>query len=442
MIARTCRIAAIGVLLMIIHDTQSRQTSLRGNQRQLASSATAVQGTMNFSDMEGFSDISEDMRTFEQQFEGYGPIFIERPPDVANTTKYDAEDARIIGGQSAGSSNSMVPNNQVMILRQTGTTSTGEPTYAPNNCGGTLITNCHVLTAAHCVGRYGANDAVLVNARNPYDTNNGGAPKWKSTIKSEEAHTQYNSGSKPYDVGIFELDNCVPSNLLSSLPPARVATSLPGAGTDVVVAGFGRTDPNLSAKPQTMQAVQVDMLSNSQCTQAYGSVIDSTQFCAGDWNGGKDSCQGDSGGGMYKGTSTAIQELIGVVSWGQGCAVAGKPGVYASVPNFFSWIKGKVCSDPGVIAGSCPLCGGSYQGVQSNSDTGTTFGTPNIDCTYSSSKTVVFTNPNNGQQVSTFCKFMIPAWPAVGGVQYNQYCSVPSVASTCAFACHSSCPLA
>jgi len=83
-------------------------------------------------------------------------------------------------------------------------------------------------------------------------------------------------------------------------------------------------------------------VSNSDCTSVYNygaNAIKSSMLCAGD--DGKDSCQGDSGGPLYdKGNDT----LIGVVSWGIGCARPGYPGVYSRVSEAYDWIKETICA--------------------------------------------------------------------------------------------------
>lgn len=78
------------------------------------------------------------------------------------------------------------------------------------------------------------------------------------------------------------------------------------------------------------------IVSRATCRNNYSvSEITNNMVCAGLTSGGKDSCQGDSGGPLIDASSRA---LVGVVSWGEGCAAAGKPGVYARVGSLRSFI--------------------------------------------------------------------------------------------------------
>ena len=92
-----------------------------------------------------------------------------------------------------------------------------------------------------------------------------------------------------------------------------------------------------SSLPTNLQKVDVPIVSRATCRSNYGtSAITDNMFCAGLTAGGKDSCQGDSGGPIVN-TSTRV--LIGLVSWGEGCAAAGKPGVYTRVAAVLSFIN-------------------------------------------------------------------------------------------------------
>lgn len=86
--------------------------------------------------------------------------------------------------------------------------------------------------------------------------------------------------------------------------------------------------------------VDVPVISRSICTDQYSSVnrITSNMVCAGYSEGGKDACSGDSGGPLVDGSGT----LVGVVSWGTGCAQAGFPGVYTRVGNYIEWIANNI----------------------------------------------------------------------------------------------------
>uniref|UniRef100_A0A8D2ZG87 trypsin n=1 Tax=Scophthalmus maximus TaxID=52904 RepID=A0A8D2ZG87_SCOMX len=94
-----------------------------------------------------------------------------------------------------------------------------------------------------------------------------------------------------------------------------------------------------SRYPDKLQCMDVPLLSNDICFNAYPFQITENMICAGYLEGGKDSCQRDSWGPMMCGG-----ELQGVVSWGHGCALRKKPGVYTKVCNYTSWIRNTMAS--------------------------------------------------------------------------------------------------
>ena len=99
----------------------------------------------------------------------------------------------------------------------------------------------------------------------------------------------------------------------------------------------GTTSSGGSTLPAALRKVTVPVVSRDTCRANYGSsAITTAMFCAGETSGGEDSCQGDSGGPIVTESSRVMQ---GIVSWGNGCALAGFPGVYTRVGNFVSWIN-------------------------------------------------------------------------------------------------------
>jgi len=98
--------------------------------------------------------------------------------------------------------------------------------------------------------------------------------------------------------------------------------------------------------------VSVPVFDWNACKRAYEAIhlsmtITNDMVCAGLSEGGKDSCQGDSGGPLI---TYNLKEkrwiLVGVVSWGKGCALAGFPGIYARVSYFVPWIEQTIAAHP------------------------------------------------------------------------------------------------
>ena len=112
-------------------------------------------------------------------------------------------------------------------------------------------------------------------------------------------------------------------------------------GSDVFVSGFGVSNINSFANkyPDRLMGVKLPLIETRRCT--FG--VPDNMVCAGYEAGGKDSCQGDSGGPLVQFDEKVDRAtLIGVVSWGYGCAEKGKPGVYAKVAHFADWIDDKL----------------------------------------------------------------------------------------------------
>jgi trypsin len=107
------------------------------------------------------------------------------------------------------------------------------------------------------------------------------------------------------------------------------------------VSGWGTLSSGSSSLPTQLQAVTVNIVSSSECDSAYSSYggITENMICAAVSGGGKDACQGDSGGPLVAGDS-----LVGLVSWGVGCAEARYPGVYSNVAA----LRGFITAETGV----------------------------------------------------------------------------------------------
>jgi trypsin len=199
----------------------------------------------------------------------------------------------------------------------------GEGTaYERQFCGGTVIAEDVVLTAAHCVEESAAADLVVFS----------GAIDLESADVVETAVADLHV-AEDYNDPIAMANDWALLKLAEPVDVEPIALGTEAGEFDVLeTAGWGDTGEGF---PTTAQWVEVPFVSDTDCEAAYPDEVDAaSMLCAGDLeNGGVDSCQGDSGGPIMS-PAGEDQVLVGIVSWGYGCAEAGNPGVYGEVADF------------------------------------------------------------------------------------------------------------
>ncbi|TMW52916.1 hypothetical protein DOY81_001949 [Sarcophaga bullata] len=196
-------------------------------------------------------------------------------------------------------------------------------------CGGSIYSPRVVITAAHCIkGRYSSHILVIAGKSSIEDQ--------EPAIKSTKLilNDGYNKKTHFNDIGLIILAESLIYS--SSIQPIPLAFHKPPVGTIACVSGWGKNDENAEFLQNNLQTVQLKIIDPDYCNSQYSArklVITDEMVCAGVDDYSKDSCQGDSGGPLV------VQgELVGIVSWGNGCARNGFPGVYSSVSYHMQWI--------------------------------------------------------------------------------------------------------
>jgi len=208
-------------------------------------------------------------------------------------------------------------------------------------CGGTLLNSKTVLTAGHCLEGVRANQFKVVLGEHNLEINENEQVIEVSYVRYKD----YNTETLNNDFAIIRLRTN--AKFTQSVSPICLpeANSINYDSRLATVTGWGRLREG-GSWPDILQEVNVNTMTNSQCTTNTDynpGEVTSTMICAR--APGKDACSGDSGGPLIT-KEGSTYTLIGVVSWGFGCARAQAPGVYSRITSQLEWIneqKGDIC---------------------------------------------------------------------------------------------------
>jgi len=252
--------------------------------------------------------------------------------------------SKIVGGQYAAE---MIPWQ--VFVQVIG------PCESISGCGGTILDEWTILTAAHCffpkgkVNGDATNELFEEDAITNYDLIFAGMVKKSQYshkgqiigVESIIVHEDYNPRYYDNDIAILKLNSSLSFN--ENVRPACLPSKniLLNGGQQAFTSGWGALKWE-GDTPDNLKYVKIPLVTNSNCAK-HVEDLTSNMLCAGGLpQGGQDACQGDSGGPLVVAGSDNSAIIVGVVSYGEGCARPNQPGVYVRVTEYLDWIEDRM----------------------------------------------------------------------------------------------------